>query len=187
MLPSNLKFVTSNEEKLEEYRSYGLRDIRIEKGKDLREVVSDPMTVAIYKALEAGDGHIIEDSSLTVENSNIGIDIKFRLRDLEHHISSRAIFRVLLGVNYRGIITIYAGEVYGHITKPDHVELGTKVFGFDNHFTPVGSDANLYRLQLQGRKHLYSPRSIAVASLLRGEHVKFLATSTVPPWRGKYQ
>jgi inosine/xanthosine triphosphate pyrophosphatase family protein len=184
---SGLKLVSSNKDKLQEFRSYGLTGLRIAKGKDLREVDSDPITVVLYKALDAGNGHIIEDSSLFIEGSDIGVDVKFQLSNIHRFIGHRAEFSVYLAVNYNGRIEIYVGSVTGMITRATDIPEGERVFGFDNNFLPLGSSFNLHELAKRGQKSIFSPRRLAVENMLIGRSVGVRTHSSIPPWKGGYQ
>lgn len=53
MIHSNIKISTSNKLKLKEYKDMNL-DFEVVHGKDFKEIMSDSLTVAIYKAIEAG-------------------------------------------------------------------------------------------------------------------------------------
>ena len=58
--------VSSNENKLKEFSRFGL-DLDIEKGRDLKEVMADPLGVIVYKALEAGPDRVVEDTTLIID------------------------------------------------------------------------------------------------------------------------
>jgi hypothetical protein len=48
-----MKLVTSNENKLKEFKRFGLINLEIEKGVDLKEVNAIDTTVVLYKAVDA--------------------------------------------------------------------------------------------------------------------------------------
>jgi hypothetical protein len=127
---SGLRLVSFNKDKLKEFRSYGLTGLRTSEGKDLREVYYDPLTVSLYKSLDAGDGHIVEDTSLFIEGEEIGGDVKFQLANITKYLGRKAVFTVYLAVNLNGVIEIFEDSVNGIISIGVKVPLGEKIFVF---------------------------------------------------------
>jgi inosine/xanthosine triphosphate pyrophosphatase family protein len=186
---SGLKLVSSNEDKLREFRSFGLTGLSIEKGLDLREVDAEPVAVALYKALEAGEGHIVEDTSLAVLNARVGALIRFQIQNLSKYVGRQAVFEVFLAVNQDGQIKIYSGVQSGMIVPPNPATSTEEdlVFGFDNMFMPNDANKTLHLLAKEGRKSEFSARRMAVDALLRDEPIVTLAISDIKPWEGDYQ
>lgn len=178
------KLVTSNEFKLKEFQRFGIDNLLIEKGRDLKEVEADAYTVALYKAIEAGVGRIIEDTSLEVEGEDIGVNIRWLLDHLDAYSGKKAIWKVLLGFNDGHSISLFKGVTEGIILKRFD-EL--KGFGFDSLFVPNGSDLTLYELEEKGQKDEFSARKRAVLSFLRDERVLSKTISDIPVWQGQYQ
>lgn len=176
--------VTSNENKLKEFKRFGLEEILIEKGKDLKEVDSDPLTVILYKALEAGVNRIVEDTSLHIEGAEIGANIRWLTDSISSFKGKTATWEVLLGVNDGKTITVYQGISKGIITDKYKEPMG---FGFDCYFVPDGSLETLYDLESTGEKDLYSARKKAVELLNNGQSIHQVNIADIPVWVGKMQ
>jgi len=169
-------FVTSNENKLREFREY-FPEIRAEKGADLPEVDADPDTVVLYKALAAGAGRVVEDTILTVEGEEV-VDVRWKIEHLP--VGASAVWEVRLGYNDGNEIHIYKGEVPGKI-----VEAAGAGFGFDPVFLPEGSDKTLG--ELGEKKRLFSARRLALEAFKNGRPWKTVKISEVPEWTGDWQ
>lgn len=176
--------VTSNEQKLKEFQSFGLNNLKIEKGRDLSEVESDAMTVIIYKSLEAGLNRIVEDTSLHVDGAEVGTNIRWLTDSISSYKGVKATWEVLLGVNNGETITIYQGLINGEITDKYKEPIG---FGFDCYFVPEDSTETLYDLETKGEKDNYSARKNAIMSFLNDESIHQVNIKDIPQWNGKMQ
>lgn len=184
------KLGTSNQSKLKEYKAFSdlvASGINFGTFADLSEVDGTAEQVVVYKALEAGAFKIVEDTTFMVEDSDIGIDVKFRMSELEQHVGKCAVFRVLLARNDGYCITLYEGKVEGTVSPAGKVVEGHPVFGFDNNFIPDGSEHTLYELAVLGLKDNYSARRFAVDNMLNGKRESVHLISDITPWSGKYQ
>lgn len=179
-----LKLITSNEKKLEEFKRFGLKEILIEKGMDLKEVDSNEITVALYKSKDAGENTIIEDTSLEVEGEDVGINIRWLLKHLPTLAGKKAIWNVYLGVNDGNSIKVYKGEIKGILTNKPYTG---DAFGFDPYFLPEGTEWTLHELEQKGLKDSYSARKKAIESLLKNDYVKKQKVEEMPDWSGGYQ
>ena len=183
-----IKLVTSNNNKLREYRNFGLKNIGIEKGKDLPEVDGSDIEVIIYKAKEAGKNRIVDDTSLTVEGAEIGVNIRWLLDNLYHLKGKKARWCVLLGLNTGNHIKVYKGELLGKIGTP--IGISKDSFGFDPFFIPSKNNINnksVEQLEKEGKKDSYSARKFAVDNLRKDNYIKKIIISEIPEWTGKYQ
>lgn len=180
---TRLILVSSNPKKLAEFQSFGLH-FDIERGADLREVDADPETVTLYKAKAAGDGRIIEDTSLDVDGADLGTNIRWLLETLPQHVGKPALWRVMLGVNRAGRIEIYEGLIRGKIVQRDWPE---DFFGFDPLFQPEGSDMTLHELAAAGRKDEFSARLQAAKKFRLGQFKSLTLIKDVPEWTGAWQ
>ena len=184
-----VKLVSSNENKLTEFRRFGLPDIEIEKGKDLKEVNADPQTVILYKALEAGTHCMVEDTSLHIEGEEVGVNIRWLLDNLPAFNGRKAVWQVLLGYNNGVEIEIYEGFVSGRIT--DRFAENPQGFGFDCYFIPVGIDPDqtltLFELEQIGLKDTHSARKHAVRQFLANKAEVKKDIQSISIWEGKYQ
>lgn len=179
------KLVTSNQNKLKEFQRYGIQNLIIEPGKDLKEVQADSQTVIVYKSLEAGKNHIVEDTSLHVENEDVGANIRYLLDDLKKYNGKKAVWEVLIGLNDGETISIYQGVIEGTITdKFKNQNLG---FGFDAYFIPNGTNNTLYELELNEKKDNYSARKKCVDNYLENKILKKISIKDIPVWEGLYQ
>lgn len=180
----NYVLVSSNENKLKEFKRLGLENVEIEKGKDLPEVDSDPITVILYKSLAAGAGRIVEDTSLFVEEMDIGTNIRWLMNSLQDSVNRKASWEVYLGVNDGESITVYKGVTKGIITDTYTEHIG---FGFDCYFQPEGYNETLYDLEEKGEKDAVSARKKAIEHLLQQGPIMTKAIGDIPEWNGSYQ
>lgn len=176
--------VTSNKNKLEEFNRFGLSDLAIEKGRDLAEVDSNDMNVILYKALAAGTMRIVEDTSLDVEDAQIGTNIRWLLDNIAEYAGRRAIWTVLLGKNTGTTIEVYKGTIEGYIVNRP---VTSSTFGFDNHFMPNGSNHTLEELEQENLKDHYSARKNAIMNLLDNGPIAVYPIDSIPEWTGTYQ
>lgn len=183
---SDLVLTTSNPNKLAEFRRFGLADLRMEAGPDLREADADPKTVVLHKALAAGEGRIVEDTSLEVDGMPVGANVKWLVQDLLEggpFVGRRAVWIVWLGVSSGGFVRLYEGRVEGVLGAP----IG-EGWGFDPVFRPDGADElTNAQLDAQGRKDAFSARRAAVSALIGSVPSFVEEASRVEPWRGPWQ
>lgn len=178
------KLVTSNKNKLEEFKRFGLSDLVIEKGRDLAEVDSNDMDVILYKSLAAGTMRIVDDTSLDIEDAQIGTNVRWLLDNIAEYAGRRAIWTVLLGKNTGTTIEVYKGTIEGYIVNRP---VTTSTFGFDSHFMPNGTNQTLEELEQEGLKDQYSARKNAVMNLLDNDPVAVYPIDSIPEWTGTYQ
>ena len=173
---SNLTLNTSNKRKLEEFRKFGLNCDS--SSIDLEEPLSDPMTIIRYKATNAGENVIVEDSNFSIDGTDIGVDIKFRKNELMNHIGSKASFDVWLGFLQNGKVYIFRGKTDGKIVEPIK---GVSGWDFDLYFKPNGSDYTF----AQKKDDKDNPRYKALQSLLSKKPFKVL--EPLKFWDGDFQ
>lgn len=179
-----LTLVTSNKQKLVEFRRFGLKELNIEKGRDLREVDSNELFVTIYKALDAGSGRIVEDTSLRINGAEIGTNVRWLLDNIHQHAGSKATWIVSIGVNNGETIQVFGAEISGHIVTDNPSLEG---FGFDCLFIPEGTNKTLYELELDGLKDDFSARKNAVIKMLNDKPDYTMKIEKIPEWKGRYQ
>lgn len=181
-----MKIVTSNANKIAEFNRFGL-DVEAVKGLDLKEVVADSETVAIYKAIEAGNGLIVEDTILEIEGKEV-VDIRYRMDNLEGCIAKQARWIVTLAMKDGDVIRLARGVIEGTIGESnDHGKPG--VFGFDAVFYPKNAKGlSLFQLESLGTKDDFSARKMAVKSFLSKDKLySEVDGSSIDPWKGEYQ
>lgn len=181
----NKFLVTSNIDKLKEFKRFGLHDIMIEKGIDLDEVDSDSETVILYKSISAGPNRIVEDTSLHIDGENVGSNIRWLLDNLNQFEGKVAFWEVYLGFNDGDTVSIFKGSIKGSIVSVENKVENS--FGFDQYFIPEGQTKTLYELEIAGKKDLYSARKIAVDNLISNKVISKNVIADVPKWRGSMQ
>lgn len=178
------KLISSNENKLNEFKRFGLENIGIEKGIDIKEVKGTDLEVIFYKSKEAGPFTIVDDTSLEVEGADIGNNIRWLLDDLDKHVGKKCVWKVLLGLNDGDKIYIYEGKLYGEITSGIN---NIDSFGFDSLFLPEGYDLTLSELEYFNMKDEVSARKKAVSNLINGSFISDIKIDDLPIWNGEYQ
>lgn len=183
-----MKLVTSNKFKLAEFKRFGL-DIEIANGLDLEEVLGTPEEVIIYKAIEAGEGLMVEDTILIVDGVEI-VDIREKINDLHLLINKKATWKVSIACIINDQIHIASSEVNGYIDQPSG-DLKNS-FGFDPFFyindIHLGRKASLSTLEAVGIKDNYSARKQCVINFINKENdFKIIPLNQVKKWEGKYQ
>jgi inosine/xanthosine triphosphate pyrophosphatase family protein len=178
---TKLTLVTSNLNKLEEYRSFGLPDLAIAEGADLPEVDGSPDDVVIYKALAAGEGRIVEDTILAIDGRPV-VDIRWQLAALEEQIGLPVRWDVRLGLLMDEFVHVYKASLDGVLVSP-----GGDGFGFDPFFCVKGEGLTLAELAAEGRKSDFSARKRAIERLVSGTPDILLNARDIPEWSGAFQ
>lgn len=191
MLHKNIKLVSSNKNKIAEFKRFGL-PCDVAEGIDIKEIQSNLEDVILYKALDAGVGNLVEDTVLSFNDEEI-VDIRWRLSELAelkdpviHWTTSLAV------LDEDGFVYIYSSSIQcklidgaAEITTPDDA------FGFDPYLVPVVNNTHetktFYELEKEGIKDHYAPRKMAVNLLLIGGYKAKIKASQVPKWIGAYQ
>lgn len=179
-----LKLVSSNVTKIAEYRRLSRDTLPVQSGDDLREIVGTPDEIALYKALEAGPGLIVEDSILVVDGEPL-IDIKWRLAELKERAKTQTAtlsWETRLSYIKDGMVFVFFGEVSGHLRPYD-----IKGSGYDPIFNVEGVGQSLARLEQRGLKDLYSARARAFQNLLAHKLHLAKRVDELPVWTGDYQ
>lgn len=179
------KIITSNQNKINEYKRFGILSLEVISGKDIREVSGTSEEVVLYKAIEAGEEVIVEDSILEIDGVEI-VDIKYQLKNLKNHAGKEAKFKVSLGYLQNGVIKTYSATLTGNIQDVKKPEV---CFGFDYCFFPTNSIYSLHELELQGHefKDKFSPRKQAILKLLNNQYDNMYKIEDIKPWNGEYQ
>lgn len=180
-MSAKLTIKTSNKQKIAEYWSFGLENIQVEPGPDLKEVDGTPLEVIAYKALAAGDGNVVEDSIMIVDGQPF-VDIRWRVATVSEWFGKNVSWEVRLGVNRDGAIEVYKGAVDG-IMRP----AAGKGFDYDPFFHIPSENMSLAQLKNLGRKDEFSARKMAVESLLSNTPEAVFNIQDILPWQGDYQ
>lgn len=177
------KIISSNQNKINEYKRFGISDLEVLSGKDIHEVAGTSEEVIIYKCLDAGVDVIVEDAILIIDGKEI-VDIKYQLENLTNFIDKLAVFKITLGVQSNGSIKTLTFELNGIIRdlkEPDDN------FGFDYCFVELTSNKSLYELNKLGLKNTYSPRRKAIKRLINNDFDNVYLVKDIKPWTGAYQ
>jgi len=170
--------VSSNKNKIEEFKEY-ISNLKIQEGKDLKEVDGNMDEVIIHKAKAAGKGFVVEDTIVSVDNKEI-VDIRWQKDSIEEGKEIKWI--VSLGYNDGDKIHVYRAEVDGITTLKRKNE---KAFGFDDIFIPYGTNKTLF--ELENEKGNFSARKMALSNFSNKKELFSIKIEDVLEWKGKYQ
>lgn len=173
------KLNTSNLGKFEEFKYlFAKHGIDLEASHfDLKEIDSDPIKVVAHKASQLEENIIVDDTSLDIEGTTIGINIRWLLEHLTQCVGRIAKWTVLLAYRQGNQIYIYKGMVSGSIV----LQRGTAGFGFDPVFLPDGSQNTL----AQVKPDMFNARALAVESLIKGD--VWIKHPLIEHWEGPWQ
>jgi inosine/xanthosine triphosphate pyrophosphatase family protein len=144
---------------------------------DLKEIKSQNHTlVSAYKANDIGNDILIDDTSLFIENSTVGTEIKWVLNNISNFIGKNATFICSLAIKRGNLIQVFLGEISGKISLPKG-----NSFGFDNCFIPSNSNKTFGEI----KNDIDNPRFIAVQKFINQKPDKVYFN--LPQWTGKYQ
>lgn len=176
---STVQLNTGNLEKFQEFkRLFAYYGKKLDSShKNLDEIDSDPYTVIAHKATQVGEGILVEDTSLDIEEAACGIHVKWFLHHLPEYIGHKALWTVLLACRSGGTIMIYRGQVEGIIVESK----GHGGFGFDPYFLPRGASQTL----AQAKPDRYNARAKAVHEYVQGN--VFTTLPSIEKWTGPWQ
>jgi hypothetical protein len=186
MLHTNILLSTSNKNKIKEFKRFGLT-FDIMKGKDIKEVNGSIEEVILHKALDSGEGILVEDSVLIINGEEV-VDIRWKIKELSTMENVDIKWVVSLGILDQGFVYIYKSEIICKlIDNLNENDIPEDSFGFDAYIKPLDSDVSFYHLDQQGKKDLYSPRNHVVHNLLNKRYFAKVSAKQVPKWTGTYQ
>lgn len=191
MLHKNIVLTTSNKKKLEEFKRFGL-SFDVSEGMDLKEIKSNINNVIVHKALDAGVSKLVEDTVLVIDNEEI-VDIRWKIEELKQMKNPNISWITSLAVlDEDGFVYVYRGEIKCKLVDNiDTLVIPEDAFGFDPYLCPISHDRNVnssfYDLNKVNLKDAYSPRKMAVKSLIKGDFLIRIDSKQVPKWTGEYQ
>lgn len=176
-------FYSSNPSKHEEFeRFFALFSLPLDEIRsfNIREIDSDEISVITHKASQIEkNGVLVEDSSLIVEGADIGINLKWKIDQIEGLIGKNATLVTHMAYKEDDLVLIYKAEVEGKIVIPrGQAPMGFKLNRF---FQPKGSDKTL----AENNADHFNPRYLAFLSFVRGEIVA--CRKVMKDWNGKFQ
>jgi inosine/xanthosine triphosphate pyrophosphatase family protein len=181
--------ITSNASKRAEFESLGL-NIDIRSGMDIKEVDADHETVAIYKALEAGIGAVIDDTILIFNGEEV-VDVRWRIQELvtmARDTQPCIEWVVLLAHNTGTEVRLYKASVTCEVD--DRFDINNPPsdgFAFDPFLRPQGQTKTFYELEREGVKLEHSPRGLAIRAMVNGQVHRVQKIADIPAWTGAYQ
>lgn len=161
----SLRFNTSNPNKQNDYKMIFMefgRPIEISES-DLPEIDSHPIDVIVHKSSQFTQENeivLVEDTSLDVEGTNIGVHIRWFVHQLDSFIGKKALLRMLLGYRLKNSVYVFSYEAEGRIATP--VIPGKNL---NSYFMPTSSHQTLAESQ-----DLYQMRKTLVHRFLRHEN-----------------
>lgn len=179
LVPYFVKMNTSNLGKLKEYqRLFNQQNIGLIMTKiDLDEIEADPLTVILHKASQLEEGVIVEDTSLEVDGTDIGVNIRWLVDDLGKYLGRDATWTLFLAYRKNDNIYVFKGEVLGKIVEPQ----STSGFGFDPYFQPNGTEKTL----AEEKPDAFNARALAVKALTQEK--PFIIQPAIYHWDGLWQ
>jgi non-canonical purine NTP pyrophosphatase (RdgB/HAM1 family) len=183
----NLILGSSNQSKIKEYQEFGL-NIKTMTIPDLKEVNGDEIQVIIHKTKDLNQENVIlEDSTLTVENADIGVNTKWLIHELKNnplYNGRYAEWIIYLGLLQDNKVYVFQAKIKGKICQKNKNDLA---FGFDSVFVPENSNKTLYELKLEGKKEQFSARKNAILKLLNDKPDIIMNLCDIQKWDGSYQ
>lgn len=174
-----LKINTSNEGKFKEFqRLFHHYNVQLKASHiDLDEIDADPISVVVHKASQLEEGTIVEDTSLEIEGTSVGVNVRWLLDHLPQYVDRKAEWLVLLAVKKADGVYVYKGVIKGKIVDPR----GVNGFGFDPVFLPDGASKTL----AESKPDQFNARAKAVEALMKGD--VFKKQAIIKDWKGSWQ
>jgi inosine/xanthosine triphosphate pyrophosphatase family protein len=174
--------VSSNENKIKEFKKHLGNSLKIEKGRDLKEVDSTIRNVIIYKAKEAGKDRVVEDTVLIVDGKPV-VDIRWKTeKDFQNWKGKPAEWVVSLGYNDGKNIYCYEARIPGKIVPRQD----NNTFSFDPFFQPTGSNKTLSQLKTE-HNYKFDARHQALMKLKNHKYTCKKPIKEIKTWRGRWQ
>jgi len=181
---NKLIFQSSNSYKISEYkRLLDGQDIEIQNGKDIKEVLSDMDEVIIYKAIEAGENVIVEDTVLFIDGKE-EVEIRWKWKDLKTGSHIRWI--ISIGIVRNGFVEVYRGQTEAIVDRSK----GMDGEAFEPFIVPINDNPNKLSYSELAKvidKDIIDPRAVAVKNLLNDNPTFVQNLKDIPTWNGQYQ
>lgn len=181
---NKLIFKSSNAHKVNEFkRLFGDTEIVVESGEDLREVSGTIDEVVVYKALEAGENVLVEDTTMII-NGKEEIEIKWKYNDLQ--TGDKLTWIISLGVFREGRVDVYRGQIDCVVNR----NLGADGVVFEPFIVPIENnpeEISFTQLSLVIDKDIIDPRAMAVKELLSEQPLFSKNIEDIAPWTGAWQ
>ena len=147
---------------------------------DVHEIDAEDVLVSIHKASQIKkDGLIVEDSVLDIENSKIGVNLKWHVDRLETYIGRRATLHSLLAYKMDEVVFVFKDSIEGSIVSPRGPQLkGARLNAF---FQPKDSKYTL----AENKQLRRNPRARALDNMIGGRFL--LCSKPLKSWVGPWQ
>lgn len=144
---------------------------------DLKEIDADPLTVIAHKASQLEENILVEDTSLEIVGSSVGIHVRWLMDHLSEYTGRQAHWKVLLAYRKNNKVFIYKGSISGMIVEPQ----GENGFGFDPIFLPEGATQTL----AETKPNQFNARAKAVEALIKNK--VWMTSPLIKEWSGAWQ
>ena len=154
------------------------------KNDDVAEITANSLNVAIHKATsvyEPGKITVIDDTSLHIEDANIGPLIKWHVHKLDQYIGRKAKLEVIFAYYIDGRVKTFHASLNGSIQSP--TDKGRK--GIDSYFVPDGYNVNIDTLRKQEVYDNVNPRLLALEKLFKDKADYY--SPAIYNWPGPWQ
>lgn len=147
---------------------------------DLPEIQASDIEVIIHKASQLPEeGVIVEDSALDVDQANIGVNLKWHMKNIESYIGRKAKLHSLLAYRANSAVFVFKRTVEGCLVEPRGPQItGSRLYAY---FQPNGSDKTL----AEKLHDEVNPRALALNDLI-GRNFS-LCAKPISRWRGDWQ
>ena len=176
-MTSIIRVNTSNPGKLKEYEEYFKPKTVVSQTQDLAEPNADPTTVIQYKASQF-DGVIVDDVALDVEGLDVGVNIRWHLKQLgsSEYLGRRCTYVCRVAIKVNDVVKVYLGSVKGTLVEPRG-----NCFGFGKYFLPDGTDQTLGEYM----NPKFIARYLAIEKFKKDDPTATLSVLKV--WNGAFQ
>lgn len=181
-LPRVFTINTSNVGKKEDFKvifnmlGFGIKEFSTH---DLPEIQSSELAVAVHKASQFPSDYLVEDSSLSVEGADIGINVKWLLDHLPQYIGRKAELTALIATRIDNFVFVYRGSVPGKLVSPrGPLRPG---FTINRFFQADGSSKTL----AENPRLETNPRYLAIRAMKLGDF--YHCTQELVHWDGPWQ
>lgn len=190
MIHKNIMLNTSNENKIKEFKRFGL-PFSVSKGVDIKEIQSDIDNVILHKALDSAENILVEDTVLIVNGEEV-VDIRWKIKEIQEMSNPDILWVTSLAIKSDGFIYIYRGKTQcSLIEDADKLIIPNDAFGFDPLLKPIVNNKiinkTFYQLEKELIKDNFSPRKIAVENLLSSNYMSMIKVNSISKWTGLYQ
>jgi len=175
---------SSNTHKIKEFQRLLIgKNIIIQKGEDIKEVLGNKDEVIIYKTLAAGNNVLVEDSVLIIDGKE-EVEIRWKWKNLKTNSLIKIIISIGLLKNNK--VYVYRGELEAIVDRSK----GMNGVAFEPFIIPLEHNPNkltFTELMKVINKDLFDPRAKAVKNLLNNNPAFIIDVKDIPTWNGKYQ